>query len=305
MASVTLAESAKLCQDELVQGVIENVISIDQSYGLLPFQGIDGNAISYDRENALGTVQAAGVGDTITAKEAATFTKVSTALTTLIGDAEVNGLIQATRSGVMDQTSVQIASKAKNLGRYYQNYLINGTGASDQFSGLLALCASGQKVTTATDGAALSFALLDELCDLVKAKNGQVDFIMMPLRTRRAYKTLLRALGGSSADEVYTMPNGANVIAFNGIPIFANEWIPVDQTQGATDTCTSVIAGVFDDGSQKVGVAGLTAKNEAGISVEYAGMHATKDEKIWRVKWYASLAVYSEKAIAVLPGITN
>ena len=127
MASVTLAESAKLAQDELVAGVIENVITVNEMFELLPFDGIDGNALAYNRENVLGDVQMAGVGTTITAKAAATFTNVTSTLTTIIGDAEVNGLIQATRSGDgNDQKAVQIASKAKSCGRKYQDQLING-----------------------------------------------------------------------------------------------------------------------------------------------------------------------------------
>ena len=56
MASVTLAESAKLAQDELVAGVIENVITVNNMFELLPFDGIDGNALAYNRENVLGDV---------------------------------------------------------------------------------------------------------------------------------------------------------------------------------------------------------------------------------------------------------
>ena len=82
MPSVTLAESAKLSQDELVSGVIANVITVNKMYELLPFDGIDGNSLAYNRENVLGDVQVATVGDTITAKNAATFTKVNSNLTT-------------------------------------------------------------------------------------------------------------------------------------------------------------------------------------------------------------------------------
>ena len=68
MASVTLAESAKLTQNDLAVGVIETVITVNQMFETLPFDGIQGNAIAYNRENALGDIQVAGVGDTITAK---------------------------------------------------------------------------------------------------------------------------------------------------------------------------------------------------------------------------------------------
>ena len=37
MASVTLAESAKLSQNLLIQGVIENVITVNRFFEVLPF----------------------------------------------------------------------------------------------------------------------------------------------------------------------------------------------------------------------------------------------------------------------------
>src|SRR5690554_5455059 len=156
MASVTLAESAKLAQDELVAGVIENIITVNRFFDVLPFDGIEGNSLAYNRENVLGDVINAGVGTTFSGagagKNPATFTRVNSNLTTIMGDAEVNGLIQATRSGDgNDQTAVQIASKAKSAGRQYQNQLINGTGTNNEFAGLLQLVAAGQTLTPQTN----------------------------------------------------------------------------------------------------------------------------------------------------------
>jgi hypothetical protein len=306
MASVTLVESAKLAQDELVAGVIENVITVNRMFEMLPFDGIDGNALAYNRENALGDVQAAGIGSTITAKAAATFTQVTSSLTTIVGDAEVNGLIQATRSGDgNDQAAIQIASKAKSTGREYQRQLINGLGASNEFTGLISLCASGQKVSTGVDGAALSFAILDELIDLVTDKDGEVDYIAMHARTIRSYMALLRALGGASIGDVVTLPSGKTVPAYRGIPIFRNDYIPINQTKGNSTACTTVFAGTFDDGSRSHGIAGLTAEKAAGIQVVAVGESETKDESITRVKWYCGLALFSEKGLACADGITN
>lgn len=306
MASVTLAESAKLAQDELVAGVIENVITVNQMFEVLPFDGINGNALAYNRENVLGDVDVEGVGDNIGAKAAATFTQVTSSLTTIVGDAEVNGLIQATRSSDgNDQTAVQIASKAKSAGRKFQDMLINGTGNSNQFNGLINLCASGQKVNTGTDGAALSFAILDELIDLVTDKDGNADYIAMHSRTRRAYRTLLRGLGGASINEVYALPSGGEVMAYSGIPVFKNDYIPVNQTKGGSSNTTTIFAGTLDDGSRTHGIAGLTAEMNAGLHVVDVGESETKDEHIWRVKWYAGLALFSEKGLSAAEGITN
>ncbi len=305
MASVTLAESAKLAQDDLVAGVIANVITINQMFELLPFDGIDGNSLAYNRENVLGDVQMLGVGGTITAKAAATFTKVNSNLTSIIGDAEVNGLIQATRSAETDQEAQQIASKAKSAGRQYQDQLINGDGTGDEFLGLLALCAASQKATTGTNGAALSFGIMDELLDLVVDKDGVVDYLAFPARTIRSYKALLRGLGGTSADDMYELPSGARVIAYSNVPIFRNDYIPVNQAKGSGTNQTTIFAGTLDDGSRTIGIAGLTAANAAGIVVEDVGIHQTKDETITRVKWYCGLANFSEKGLALADGITN
>ena len=319
MPTVTLAESAKLSQNDLVAGVIENIITVDHFFEILPFDGIEGNALAYNRENALGPVATVGVGETIgpgatgganlaarqAAKNPATFTEVTASLTTIMGDAEVNGLIQATRSNVNDQTAVQIGSKAKSAGRQYRDMLINGTGANNQFEGLINLCPAGQTVSAGTNGAAISFELLDELLDLVVDRDGEVDYILMHARTIRSYKALLRALGGASINEVVTLPSGRQQLGYSGVPIFRNDYIPINQTQGSINTATSVFAGTIDDGSRSMGIAGLTAENEAGIVVQPVGYSETKDEFITRVKWYSGLALFSEKGIACIEGVNN
>lgn len=310
MSSVTLAESAKLAQDELVAGVIENIITVNRFFDVLPFDGIEGNSLAYNRENVLGDVINAGVGTTFSGagagKNPATFTRVNSNLTTIMGDAEVNGLIQATRSGDgNDQTAVQIASKAKSAGRQYQNQLINGTGTNNEFAGLLQLVAAGQTLTPQTNGQALSFEILDELMDRVVDKDGQVDYITMHARTLRSYKALLRNLGGASINEVIELPSGAEVPAYSGVPIFRNDYIPTNQTQGNVSTATTIFAGTLDDGSRTHGIAGLTATTAAGIQVVDVGESEDADEHIWRVKWYCGLALFSEKGLAAAPGITN
>lgn len=307
MASVTLAESAKLAQNMLVAGVIENIITVNKMFEILPFDGIDGNALAYNRENVLGDVQNLAVGGTITAKNPATFTQVTSTLTTIIGDAEVNGLIQATRSGDgNNQTAVQIASKSKSAGRQYQDHLINGTGASNQFDGLINLCVASQTFNSGANGLALALADMDATSDLVLDKDGQVDYWTFPARTIRSYKALLRALGGASINEVIVLPSGAEVNAYSGVPIFRNDWIPVNQVKGSSGAvATTIFAGTLDDGSRQHGISGLTATNMAGVNVVDVGESETKDERIWRVKWYAGLALYSELGLSCMDGVLD
>lgn len=334
MATVTLTESAKLTQDELIAGVIENVITVNAMYQFIPFDGIDGNALAYNRENALGPVAAVNTPDATDAgdgsyvgiigpgatsgnnfaeralaKNPATFTKVTSTLTTIMGDAEVNGLIQATRSNEgNDQTAIQIASKAKSAGRKFQDMFINGTGsgATASFAGLLTLCDSGQKANTGTNGRTYDFDVMDELMDLVVDKDGQVDYFTMPARTIRTHLSRLRALGGTSPQDVINLPRGGTVPAYRGVPIFRNDYIPTTQTKGTlSGTGTTILAGTFDDGSRQYGIAGLTAQEAAGLNVVDVGESETRDERIWRVKWYVGLALFSLKGLALADGISN
>jgi hypothetical protein len=307
MASVTLAESAKLAQNELVAGVIENVITVNRFFEVLPFDGIDGNALAYNRENVLGDVQNLDIDGTVTAKAAATFTQVTSSLTTIIGDAEVNGLIQATRSDDgNDQTAVQIGSKAKSCGRQYQDQMINGDGTANTVTGLISLTPGGQTVaSTGANGDALSFAVLDNLLDLVVDKDGNVDYFMMHARTIRSYYALLRAQAGANITETMELPSGATVPAYRGVGIFRNDFCPLNRAKGTLTTGAVIFAGTLDDGSRSYGIAGLTASNAAGIQVVDVGEAETKDNHIWRVKWYCGLALFSQKGIAMADQITN
>jgi len=306
MASVTLVESAKLSQDMLIAGVIESIVTVDRFFEVLPFLEVEGNALAYNRENALGDVENLAVGGTITAKAAATFTLVTTSLTTILGDAEVNNLIQATRSNFTDQKAAQVMSKAKNIGLTYRDQYVNGTGAADTVQGLISLlaaAAASQTVTSAANGDTLSLGLLDNLIDLVKDKNGVVDYFQMNGRELRAYYVLLRASGGATISETVTLPSGAQIPAYRGVPIFKNDNIPIDQTQGTSTIASQVFAGTLDDGSNQVGITGLTAVGEAGIRVSDIGEHQTKDESITRVKFYCGFALFSELGAATGTGI--
>lgn len=309
MASVTLAESAKLAQDDLVSGVIENIVTVNRMFEVLPFDGIDGNALAYNRENALGGVISADVGTNLAtaqsgqAKDAATFTQVTSTLKKIIGDAEVDNLIQATRSGDgNDQEATQIASKAKSCGREYQRQLILGNNGlvSTEFDGLDQLAAAGQTITPASGTQAFSFNLLDQLVARVIDKDGVVDYFGMNDREIRGYHSLLRRLGGASINDTVELPSGAQVPAYRGTPLFRNDYIPIDQdvsTEGDNDEGI-VFAGTLDDGSRQHGIAGLTAANAAGIQVVPVGESETKDEFITRVRWYCSLANFSELGLA-------
>jgi hypothetical protein len=312
MATQTLAEAQKLINNEIVQGVAEDIFTTNPIWSVMPWTGYEGQALLVNRENALGDAQHLAVGGTITAKAAATFTQVPFTAVTTIGDAEMNGLVQAQSSGAgVDQLAVEISSKAKSVGRLLQTGIATGTGVSPQLHSLHTLVDAGQ-YTTASAGQALSFTLLDELLNLVKAKDGEVDWLMMPARTLRAYRALVRTLGGVNETIAFDMGNGRtrNVDVYNGIPVFQNDYLSVAETaNGAALTggaLSSVYAGVWDDGSQKVGVSMIhPIAVPMGIQVEQVGVAETKDETIVRVKSYSNFAQFNRRGTARLTSINN
>lgn len=312
MATQTLAEAQKLINNEIVLGVAEDIFTTNPVWNVMPWTGYEGQALLVNRENALGNAQHLAVGGTITAKDAATFTQVPFTAVTTIGDAELNGLVAAqSRSAGVDQMAVEISSKAKSVGRLLQAGIATGDGVSPNLNSLHTLVDAAQYTGTSA-GQALSFALLDELLNLVKAKDGEVDWLWMPARTLRSYRTLVRGLGGVNETIVFDMGNGRtrNVDVYNGIPIFQNDYLSVAETaNGAALTggaLASVYAGCWDDGSQKVGVSMIYPDGTPmGIAVEQIGAAEAKDEQIVRVKSYSNFASFNRRSIARLPSINN
>lgn len=305
MASLTLVESAKIQQNPLIQGVIESVVTVNPFYHILPFDQIVGNALLYTRENAIGGVAPIGIGggsNTVpeAAKTPATFTPVTTPLKALIGDALVDHFVETTMGTVNNQKGVQIASKAKGLGREYQRQFILGDSSANplEFDGLAKLMPSAQVISASSD--AFSLEYLDELMSKVKSKDGQVDFFMMPDIAIRKYLSILRALGGADISEVVQMPDGSKVQTYRGVPMFRNDWIPVAGTSTQT---TDVYAGCLDDGSRKTGIAGLTSQIQSGIFVTNVGEAELTNDTITRLRFYSSMAIFSELGIAKLDTI--
>ena len=312
MSTQTLAQAAKLINNDLISGVAIDIVTTSPIFQVLPWTGYTGQAIIVNRENALGDAQHLAVGGTITAKTAATFVQNTYTAVTTVGDAELNGLVAAqSASAGVDQMAVEISSKAKSVGRLLQAGMATGTGTSPQMNSLHSLCDSSQ-YTTASVGQALSFALLDELLDLVKAKDGEVDYLMLPARTLRTYRALVRALGGVNETIAFDMGAGRtrNIDVYNGIPMFQNDYLSVVETAngGAVvgGALTSVYAGCFDDGSGKIGQSMIHPEGTPmGFDVTMVGAAESKDETIARVKSYSNFVNFNRRGLARLTSINN
>jgi len=295
------AEAEKLSQNQVVQGIIEEIITVNEMFSLVPFAKVDGKAHLYKRENTLPTVVYLDPSEVVP-ESAATFTEVVTKLRILIGDVDVDKFMNETMSDTEDQLGVQIALKAKAMARTFQGSMVNGDNIASpkEFDGLRALVTAGQTMFAGASGGALNMTQLDELVDAVP--NGP-DMLMMRSGTRRAYVAQLRAAGGNTGAMIQHPNFDVPVLAHNGVPIVVNDFLPANEVRGASGAVTCSVYAVR--ANELDGLHGLYGGDAAGIRVEPIGTVQDKDAIRTRLKWYCGMALKSTKSVARLAGVTN
>lgn len=300
-----IAEAEKLSTDDLVRGVIEEVIDKEELFAVLPFVQTAGKAYVYNREGAVVEAEFLDPNDTVS-EGAAQFVEVTTNLRILAHDVDIDKFLSSTMSNVQNQVAVQIAAKAKGLARKFKRTLVIGDNSSNakEFDGIGVLCAgagAAQNLSAGTNGGALTLAMLDQLLDAVTLG---ADAIIMRSGTLRAYRALVRAAGGIGPVEIMLENFGKPMLTHNGVPILVNDFIPGNVTQGTStnNTCSIYAVRLNEDD----GLHGLFGgETGAGMVVEEIGTVQNKDAFRYRVKWYAGLALKSTLSIARVVGVTN
>ena len=292
--ALTLAEAAKLSNDMVLQGVIETIIQDSPILQVLPFIEITGNGLTYNRENAAAAAAFFDVGDTWS-ESTPTFTQITTSLTIVGGDADIDNYLLMTRSNIQDLQSAVIRLKAKAVQQKFEDTFLNGDTGVDpkSFDGIDKLTTGGQAASMGANGASMTLAKLDELIDLVKG--GAPDLLLMSKRSRRSLNNLARTAGTF----LQTDRNDFGQMAqyYDGIPVGVSDYISDAMTVGTSSDCSTIYALQFGEGA----LAGLTAPG--GLQVEDIGSLETKDATRTRVKWYVSIALFNTLKVAKLTGV--
>jgi len=147
-----------------------------------------------------------------------------------------------------------------------------------------------------TNGGTLTMAKLDELID--KIHGGNPDLLLMSRRSRRKLNALIRA-AGSGMMETDRDKWGNFVQVWDGIPTGISDWVSDAQTVGSSTDCSTIYAMQFGEGA----LCGLTAPGH--LTVEPVGQLESKDATRTRIKWYVSLALFSEIKLAKLIGVRD
>lgn len=305
------AEADKLSNNQMVAGVIDEIIEKDDLFSVLPFVRVNSKAYVYHREDtgAQNNInQGSGLptfldpNDTVV-EGAVPFVEVIARLRILAGDVDVDKFLQEVESDSNDQLAIQIAKKAKAVGRQYHQTLAQGDSGTNPkaFDGIKVLNSgnANQTVAAGVNGGALTLSMLDQLLDTVP--NG-ADAIVMRRGTLRAFRGLLRAAGGTSAAEFMMEAFGRPMLTHNGVPILINDFLPANETKGSGTNLCSIYAMRLNEAD---GLHGLYGGADAGIRIEDIGTVQNKDAMRTRVKWYCGLALKSSQSMARLEGITN
>lgn len=290
------AEAEKLSNNQLVAGVITEMIGRDDLFAILPFTQVNGKAYVYNREGELATAAWLDPNEEIP-ESASKFVEVTTNLRILAGDVDVDKFLMGTMSDTNSQLAIQLAAKAKAVGREFKKVLAEGDHEqhAKEFDGVSKLVVGSQKIDA--KGSALTFSMLDELLDMVPLG---ADCLMMRSGTYRAYLAMLRATSGTNAPLVMMENFGRPMLTHNGVPIIVNDNIAKVDYSG-TPVCPIYALRL----NEVDGLHGLYGGANAGIVVEDIGTVQNKDAVRTRLKWYCGLALKSTKSLAALVNVPN
>lgn len=301
MGTMTLVEFKLRTRDQLIAGIVEDIYTTNPIYAFVPWIGFAGSGVTVNREKAMGDAEFLAIGGTIAAKNPSAVERVTFEPTTCIGDAEINDLeVAMSGSDINDVVAMEVSSKSKSIGRKIQQGMASGDGTTPNMNSMASMVDSSQ-VVTVTGGDI--FDDLDLLTTKIMSKDGITDWIQVPGRTALKIRTAYRALGGVPMIEVKMGNKTFKVMEFNGIPIFTNNFLSITETaSGAALTggaLSSMFAGVWDDGTKKIGSAIIYPQAiAAGISVKNIGAKELKDEDIYRVKAYMNFASFNRRGLA-------
>lgn len=318
-----LQDAQNLSNNQLIAGVIEEIIYRDDMFAVLPFTKVNGKAYVYNRESTLASADWLAPNST-TNESASSFTEVVQTLKILAGDVDIDKFLQSTMGDTNDQMAVQIAKKAKAVAMAFHRALalgqsgLNGTPANanlttnaNEFDGLPVLASQADAASTAlgmpnqlinagANGGPLTLTLLDQLLDTVP--NG-ADVIVMRRGTIRAFRALLRATYGTDAVMQQLENFGRPMLTHNGVPVIMNEYLSGTETMGTTTSATCSVYALRLN--EQDGLHGLYGGDNAGLVVENIGTVQNKDATRIRIKWYCGLALKSTRSIGQLQGVTN
>ena len=304
--SLTLVEAAKVAQgkgDTVLSAIIELYAQSSDIMMALPFMNISGNALKYNREEALPGIGFRGVNGSYT-PSTGIINPVTESLFIAGGDLDVDKFIVDTMGA--NQRSVQEAMKIKALSGRWTKEFLKGDNETDPavFSGLQARIQGTQKIAAGAtaNGTPLSLAKLDELIDSVD----DATHLIMNKALRRRLTAAARnpSVGGYITYDKDAF--GRPVMKYNDLPILIadkdNEYADIlpftEAASSGTATATSIYCVSLGEGA-------VTGIQNGSLDARDLGELEGKPALRTRVEWYAGMAVMKGRSAARLWSISD
>jgi hypothetical protein len=291
--SVLSVLAGRLSAETTERAVIEYMADRDELFALLPFSRSQTNIYSWYRT---GEVPTASVVDPYgTIPEVDTIgTVMQNKISMIAADVVVYNFEATAVEQLVDRVLEKTLAASEAIVRAYKRLFIAGNQANpNEFDGLDRFVDASMVVDAGSGGAPISFQLLDQLLEKFPAGAEPTAIIVHP-RTYLSIKALLRTL--YVTPEQVMLPNfGRPVMAYNGIPILRNEYIPVN-------------AGLTSVYAVRLGTTathGVYMGDNAGVVIEEVGKVQDRDARKWRLKWYVSMASKNKWDVAKITNINN
>lgn len=303
--ALTLIEASKLHKGDVVRmAIIQLYAGSSGVLTHLPFDNIQGNALKYNREDALPGVGFRGINEAYT-ESTGILNPITETLSIAGGDLDVDKFLLDTMG--MDQRSVQEAMKIRALGLAWTAKFIKGDTASDprEFDGLQTRLTGGQVIAAGntSGGDVLSLLTLDQLIDQVE--NPTHLIMNKTMRRRLTQASRSTTVGGFITWEKDAF--GVQIPMYGGLPIItldldnaAASILPFTEANpgGGAAASTSIYCVSFREGM-------LTGIQKGDIEARDLGELQTKPALRTRVEWYPGIACYHGRAAARLKGIKD
>lgn len=301
---MTLVEAAKLeTNNPLRSGVIETFARESEILRVLPFQDIQGNALSYNREAQLPGVAFRGVNEGFP-ESVGVINPQTESLYIAGGDLDVDRFIINTMGAQVRSTHE--AMKIKALAQAWTTKFFKGDTVLQprEFDGLQARL-TGYNLMEAgstSGGDPLSLSILDEAIDRVANPTA----IVMARTLRRRFTAAAKTPSVSGTIQFTQDDFGRPITNYNGLPLLTTWGDPANPDPlgfneagaGGGSTATSIYVISFSTD----GVSGIQS---GGIDVRDLGELDTMPLFRTRVEWYSGIAVFNGSAAVRVRGISN
>jgi len=307
MASITPTQAGQFSGPFIPNRYFYDCRPTDQLFKILPFEPIAGKELrvntidaSTDGLSALADAVAAGGSLNSTMP---TINVRSYELKRLAAEMPVDSSLLAKLGSQNDLLAALIQLKVNAVRDHFKKLLVNGDSGTnaEEFNGLVTLVPAGNTTGANSDdanGGTVQKGEIESLLSILNPRDAEWNAYLVMHAS--AYTHLLR--NNYTDVEYFAHPVLGTVPAIAGVAVVLDNFIPLDETKGTSNTTTSIYACMV---GKDIGLCGIYAAADEGQPIQVRGpvVKEASDTQWYHVSWNVGLALYNHCALARLDGV--